>query len=80
VENGELLDAAKAAGVDVSIATDRQIQHQQKLTGLQGVLQHDSADVAGDGTISGARRIPIARAGPMLFPAGMRRIRGRARR
>lgn len=31
--NGELLDAAEAAGFDVLVTTDRNIRHQQNLTG-----------------------------------------------
>src|SRR5687767_10993500 len=33
LRNGELLDAAEAAGVDVFVTTDRNIRHQQDLTG-----------------------------------------------
>jgi hypothetical protein len=31
--NGELLDAAEAAGFDVFLTTDRNLRHQQNLTG-----------------------------------------------
>jgi hypothetical protein len=33
LRNGELLDAAEAAGFDVFLTTDRNIRHQQNLTG-----------------------------------------------
>ena len=33
LRNGELLDAAEAAGFDVLLTTDRNIRHQQNLTG-----------------------------------------------
>lgn len=33
LRNGELLDAAEAAGFDVFVTTDRNIRYQQKLTG-----------------------------------------------
>jgi hypothetical protein len=33
LKNGELLDAAEAAGFDVFVTTDRNIRHQQKLAG-----------------------------------------------
>ena len=33
LRNGELLDAAEAAGFDVLVTTDRNIQYQQNLTG-----------------------------------------------
>ena len=33
LRNGELLDAAEAAGFDVLLTTDRNIPHQQNLTG-----------------------------------------------
>ena len=33
LRNGELLDAAEAAGFDVFVTTDRNIRHQQNLTG-----------------------------------------------
>ncbi len=33
LRNGELLDAAEAAGFDVFLTTDRNIMHQQNLTG-----------------------------------------------
>lgn len=33
LRNGELLDAAEVAGFDVFATTDRNIRHQQKLTG-----------------------------------------------
>ena len=33
LKNGELLDAAEAAGFNVFVTTDRNIQHQQKLVG-----------------------------------------------
>jgi hypothetical protein len=33
LRNGELLDAADAAGFDVLVTTDRNIRHQQNLTG-----------------------------------------------
>jgi hypothetical protein len=33
LQNGELLDAAEAAGFDVFVTTDRNIRHQQNLTG-----------------------------------------------
>lgn len=33
LRNGELLDAAEAAGFDVLVTTDRNIRHQQSLTG-----------------------------------------------
>ena len=32
MRNGELLDAAEAAGFDVFVTTDRHIRHQQNLT------------------------------------------------
>jgi hypothetical protein len=32
LKNGELLDAAEAAGFDVFVTTDRNIRHQQNLT------------------------------------------------
>ena len=32
LNNGELLDAAEAAGFDVFVTTDRNIRHQQNLT------------------------------------------------
>lgn len=32
LQNGELLDAAEAAGFDVFVTTDRNIRHQQNLT------------------------------------------------
>ena len=32
LRNGELLDAAEAAGFDVFVTTDRNIRHQQNLT------------------------------------------------
>jgi hypothetical protein len=35
LKNGELLDAAEAAGFDVFVTTDRNLQHQQNLTGRQ---------------------------------------------
>jgi predicted nuclease of predicted toxin-antitoxin system len=35
LKNGELLDAAEAAGFDVFVTTDRNIRHQQNLTGRQ---------------------------------------------
>ena len=33
LRNGELLDAAEAAGFDVFLTTDRNLRHQQNLTG-----------------------------------------------
>jgi hypothetical protein len=33
LQNGELLDAAEATGFDVFVTTDRNIRHQQNLTG-----------------------------------------------
>ena len=33
LRNGELLDAAEAAGFDVFVTTDRNLRHQQNLTG-----------------------------------------------
>jgi predicted nuclease of predicted toxin-antitoxin system len=33
LKNGELLDAAEAAGFDVIVTTDRNIRHQQNLAG-----------------------------------------------
>jgi hypothetical protein len=33
LQNGELLDAAEAAGFDVFLTTDRNLRYQQKLTG-----------------------------------------------
>lgn len=33
LRNGELLDAAEAAGFDVLLTTDKNIRHQQNLTG-----------------------------------------------
>ena len=33
LRNGELLDAAEAAGFDLFLTTDRNIRHQQNLTG-----------------------------------------------
>jgi len=33
LQNGELLDAAKAAGLDVFVTTDRTIRYQRNLTG-----------------------------------------------
>jgi hypothetical protein len=35
LRNGELLDAAEAAGFDVFVTTDRNIPYQQKLAGRQ---------------------------------------------
>jgi hypothetical protein len=35
LKNGELLDAAEVAGFDVFVTTDRNIRHQQNLTGRQ---------------------------------------------
>ncbi len=35
LRNGELLDAAETAGFDVFLTTDRNIRHQQNLTGLK---------------------------------------------
>ncbi len=38
LKNGELLSAAEAAGFDVSVTTDRNIKHQQNLTGKRLAL------------------------------------------
>jgi hypothetical protein len=35
LENGELLDAAEAAGFDVMVTSDQNIRHQQNLTGRE---------------------------------------------
>jgi len=38
IENGELLDAAEAAGFDVMVTSDQNIRYQQNLTGRKLAL------------------------------------------
>ena len=72
LKNGELLDAAEAAGFNVFVTTDRNIRHQQKLAGRKIAIVWYLVRVDGSSSRAGFQKLPRLR--PTLRQAASQKL------